>query len=163
MSATADRLILVAENDSSDERLLKWAITNAGIPAPVFFVHDGAEAMDYLLGIPPYHDRAKYPFPRLLIVNLKMPRVDGFELLSWLQKLPGLDKLAVAVMSGPSWQQDFERARALGANLYLNKWLDFSELVQAIKALPTDDGSRPAKRSSRGEARGRKMDQNKVF
>jgi len=127
--------ILVAEDDSNDTELLKWAFTTTGLDAPVHFVHNGAEAMDYLVGTPLFDDRTKYPFPKLFIMDLRMPCVDGFELLSWLRRLPGLARLKVAAMSGSSWQQDFERARALGADLCLNKSLDFSELVAAIKNL----------------------------
>jgi len=135
MSHTPEPSILVAEDDCNDEHLLKWAFANAGLDAPLHFVHDGAEAMDYLLGIPPFDDRAKYPFPKLLLIDLKMPRVDGFELLSWLRKLPCLGRLEVAVMSGCSWQEDFKHVRNLGVHSYLNKSLDFSELVDAIKQL----------------------------
>jgi two-component system response regulator len=129
----SEPFILVAEDDSNDEHLLKWAFTRAGLHTPVYFVHNGAEAMDYLLGTPPYVDRRQYPLPNLLMLDLKMPCVDGFELLSWVRRLPGLDQLSVAVMSGSSCQQDFERARQLGADFCLNKALDFSELVDAIQ------------------------------
>ena len=132
---TPQPVILVAEDDPSDEHLLKWAFTNAGLTRPLQFVHNGAEAMDYLLGVSPFDDRARYPFPDLLVLDWRMPRVDGCELLSWLRKIPDLDQLRVAVMSGASWEQDFEQARSMGANLFLNKWKEFSELVQAIKDL----------------------------
>ncbi len=135
MRGTSQPSILVVEHEPNDEHLLKWAFTNAGVVLPIHFVHDGAEAMDYLLGIPPFNDREKCPFPDLLIMNWKMPHVDGFQLLSWLRKLQGFDHLRVAVMSGASWKQDFECARVAGAELYLNKWLEFSQLVLAIKQL----------------------------
>ena len=127
--------ILVAEDDCNDENLLKWAFKKVGLNGTVHFVHDGAEVLDYLLGTAPFDDRTKYPLPGLLMIDLKMPRVDGFELLSWLRKLPGLNGITVVVMSGSTWEQDFERARALGADRCLNKWLDFSELVAAISGL----------------------------
>jgi CheY-like chemotaxis protein len=133
----------VAEDDSNDEHLLKWAFTKAGLHTPVHFVHNGAEVMDYLLGTSPYDNREQYPFPSLLMLDLKMPCVDGFELLSWLRRLSGLDQLSVVVMSGSSWQQDFERARRLGADFCLNKSLDFSELVNAIKDVVGQRNGRP--------------------
>src|SRR5215472_8270124 len=110
---TPQPIILVAEDDPSDQHLLKWAFTNAGLATPPQFVHDGAEAMDYLLGIRPFDDRAQYPFPDLLVIDWKMPRVDGCELLSWLRKLPDLVQLPVAVMSGASWEEDFQRASSM--------------------------------------------------
>jgi len=135
MSSTAESFIIVAEDDPNDVQLLKWAFAKAGLAALVHFVHDGAEAMDYLSGTPPFNDRTKYPFPNLMMLDLKMPCVNGFELLSWLRKQPSLDRLEVAVMSGSCWQQDFERARALGTSLFLNKSLDLHEVVAAIKDL----------------------------
>ena len=135
MRHSAESCILVAEDDCNDEHLLQWAFTKADLDMPAYFVHNGAEAMDYLLGTPPFEDRSKYPFPNLLLLDLRMPCVDGFELLSWLRKLRGLHPLAVVVMSGRSWQEDFERARRLGATACLNKSLDFTDLVAAIKGL----------------------------
>ena len=130
----AERLsILVAEDDSRDVLLLKTAFANAGVHTPVNFVRNGAEAMDYLAGTPPFDDRAKYPYPDLLILDLKMPCVDGFEVLTQLRSKNGLGGLKVAAMSGSCWQQDFERARALGAALCVDKAIDLQELIVAIK------------------------------
>jgi len=130
----AERLsILVAEDDSHDMRLLKIAFAKAGVQSPVYFVRNGAEAMDYLSGKPPFNDRGKYPYPDLLLLDLKMPGVDGFELLSQLKNATGLGRVTVAAMSGSCWQQDFERARDLGAALCLDKSIELLELIAAIK------------------------------
>jgi CheY-like chemotaxis protein len=92
-------------------------------------VADGQEAIDYLRGDADYADRARYPFPGLLLLDLKMPKVDGFDVLSWLKTRPDLETLAVVVLSSSSREDDIERARELGADDYRVKPADFEDLL----------------------------------
>jgi CheY-like chemotaxis protein len=124
--------ILVAEDDARDALLLKVALDQAELTVPVNFVSDGVEVMNYLRGVPPFDDRATYPLPDLLVLDLKMPRMDGFEVLTWLRQQPGSERITVAVLSGTTWPADIQRAYALGADFCLNKLFGFRQLVDVV-------------------------------
>jgi CheY-like chemotaxis protein len=129
-----DFFILAVEDDADDVLLLELAFKRIGLGGVVHFVSDGKEAMNYLLGTAPFDNRRKHPFPNLLLVDLMMPGVDGFELLDWLRAHPFPDsKLKVAVLTGSCRQQDLERGHTLGADICLNKLTDLQGLVAAIK------------------------------
>src|ERR1051326_8590666 len=81
--------VLIAEDDPSDVFLLKRAFALAQIPATLHFVRDGQEAIDYLEGEAAYNDRTAYPLPDLMLLDLKMPKLNGFDVLSWLRRRPG--------------------------------------------------------------------------
>jgi CheY-like chemotaxis protein len=130
----SQHVILVAEDDPGDALLLKRAFGKAGVEGH-WFVRDGLEAQDYLAGRPPFHDRSSFPFPRLLILDLKMPRVSGFEVLAWLREQPEFRRLPVVVLSGFEGQHDIDRAYALGANLYVIKPQDPEQLLSVVERL----------------------------
>lgn len=127
--------ILAVEDDANDALLLKLAFAKAGVTAPIHFVGDGIEALDYLRGAPPFGERAEHPPPNLLVLDLKMPRADGFEVLAWIRQRPGRERMTIAVLTGSCSQADIERAYGLGANFCLNKRLDFRQLVDVAKGL----------------------------
>ena len=101
--------------------LLKRAFATARIPATFQFVTDGQEAIDYLSGANRYADRNEYPLPDLMLLDIKMPRLDGFAVLDWLRKQPGLKRLPVTMFSTSDMQKDIDRAYELGANSFLVK------------------------------------------
>jgi CheY-like chemotaxis protein len=138
--------VLIAEDDPTDVFLLKRAFTLAEVPASLHFVRDGQEAIDYLEGEAAYHDRATYPFPDLLLLDLKMPRLNGFDVLTWLRRQPGLKRLLVTVLTSSDQPDDINRAYDLGANSYLLKphnSSDLSELVAQVKRYWLDLNQRP--------------------
>src|SRR5439155_21926607 len=104
------------------------ACRKAGCEA-VQSVTDGDEALDYLEGKPPFSDRELYPVPRLVLLDLKMPRVSGFEVLSWVRADPALQVMPVVVLSSSSHDVDVRRAYQLGANSYVVKPVAFDSLV----------------------------------
>ena len=115
------KAILVADDSVLDVEILERAFYDAGIKAPFIVTRDGEEAIHYLAGEDEYQNRAKHPFPRLLLLDLKMPKLDGFDVLRWLQNQPALRRLIVTVLSSSDEPKDIDRAYDLGANSYLVK------------------------------------------
>jgi len=113
--------ILIAEDSADDVFLLNRATVKAGINVPFVHVKDGEEAINYLAGKSQFSDRAVYPFPGLLLLDLKMPKLNGFGVLEWLLRQPGLRRLIVAVLTSSTAPTDINRAYDLGANSYLAK------------------------------------------
>jgi CheY-like chemotaxis protein len=108
--------ILVAEDNEDDAFFLKRAFLRAGVNAPLDFVENGDSAVGYLSGRGHFEDRSAFPLPKLLILDLKMPGIDGFGVLEWLRAQPGLRRLPVLVFSSSAETQDVNRAHELGAN-----------------------------------------------
>ncbi len=123
-----DKRILIAEDDPGDAFLLERAFSKSGLNFVVSFVHDGQEAIDYLSGQNEYADRGKHPIPDLLLLDLKMPRVDGFEVLQWLRNQPGLSRMLVIVLTSSDQTRDINKAYELGANSYLVKPIELGDL-----------------------------------
>jgi CheY-like chemotaxis protein len=131
------RCVLLAEDDLTDVALMSLAWGKSSVTVPLCVVRDGQEAMDYLAGREQYQDRQRYPFPSLVLLDLKMPRVNGFEVLDWLQQHARLRRVPVVVLSGSDDRGDLNRAYDLGANSYLVKPSAFEELhvlVDRVKA-----------------------------
>src|SRR6267378_453186 len=127
--------VLVAEDDPSDVFFLKRAFTLAGVPTVLHFVRDGQEAIDYLEGENGYGDRERHPLPDLVLLDLKMPRMNGFDVLEWLRKQPGLKRLLVTVLTSSDQPQDINRAYDLGANSCLLKPHSTNDLAEVVKRL----------------------------
>src|SRR5690349_6894965 len=128
--------VLIAEDDPSDVFLLQRAFNAAQVPASLHFVRDGQEAIDYLEGGSNFSDRERYPLPDLMLLDLKMPRLNGFDVLSWLRQQPGLKRLLVTILTSSDQPEDINRAYDLGANSYLLKPHNsgqLSELVAQVK------------------------------
>ena len=125
--------VLIAEDDPSDIFLIQRAFDIAQISAVLHFVRDGQEAIDYLEGEASFSDRTAYPLPDLMLLDLKMPRLNGFDVLSWLRQKPGLRRLLVAVLTSSDQPNDINRAYDLGANSYLLKPHGTNELTELVK------------------------------
>ena len=121
--------ILVAEDDPTDAYFFQRAFSCAGIPVALHFVRDGQEALDYLQGQGQFADRTSYPLPQLVLLDLKMPRLDGFDVLKWVRKQPGLNGLQIVIFSSSDEPGDINRAYGLGANWYLVKPHSMEELT----------------------------------
>jgi len=124
--------ILVAEDDPTDAYFFQRAFKRAGLPVALHFVRDGQEALQYLQGEGQFADRTCHPLPQLLLLDLKMPRLDGFEVLKWVRKQPGLSGLQVIVFSSSEEPGDINRAYGLGANSYLVKPHSMEELTALV-------------------------------
>src|ERR1043166_8521303 len=124
--------VLIAEDDPSDIFLLQRAFAAAQVPASLHFVRDGQEAIDYLEGEASFADRTTYPLPDLMLLDLKMPRLNGFDVLNWLRQKPGLKRLLVTVLTSSDQPTDINRAYDLGANSYLVKPHIMNELAELV-------------------------------
>jgi CheY-like chemotaxis protein len=127
--------ILLVEDDPNDIILIKRAFEKASITNPLPVVEDGEEAISYFAGKGPYSDRVKYPLPILLLLDLKLPRKSGHEVLEWLRRQPMLKRLPVVVLTSSQQDSDINRAYDLGANSYLVKPVTFDTLVEMMKTL----------------------------
>jgi len=127
-----DYTILLVEDDENDAMLLRMAFERNGIVNPVQWVKDGLEAVAYLNGEGVYADRAKYPFPEVLLVDLKMPRMTGLELLAWINEHPEFRVIPTIVMTSSRQELDIESAYKLGANTYLTKPIAFDDLAKMV-------------------------------
>jgi CheY-like chemotaxis protein len=128
-------VMLVAEDDPADADLLRIAMRRAGITNRMFFVRDGEQAIDYLKGHGEFADREKYPFPKVLLTDLKMPRRTGLELLDWLQQHPECKVLPTVLMSGSALPNDIQKAYRFGAKSYFTKPASLDELTELMKVL----------------------------
>ena len=127
--------ILLAEDREDDILLICKAFADAGIQNPIFPVRNGDEVVAYLKGEGKYCNRIEYPLPDLLLLDLKMPGCDGFEVLQWIRKQPGLNTLRVLVLTSSEQIRDVNQAYRLGANSFLVKPLDFQNLIQLSQTI----------------------------
>jgi len=130
-----DRLILLAEDNSTDALMVRRAFTKAGVRGTLDVVEDGDRAVDYLSGRGPFADRARHPLPVLLLLDLKLPRRSGLEVLGWVRQQPGLKRLPVVVLTSSEENADINTAYDLGANSYLVKPVDCDALLNLVKGL----------------------------
>jgi CheY-like chemotaxis protein len=130
-------LVLAAEDEETDAFILRLAFQKAKINNPLIVVRDGAEAVNYLSGSAPYANRATHPLPSLVLLDLKMPRMSGFDVLAWLATRPDLKDLPAIVLSSSSDDSDILKARQMGARDYFVKPNDLSRFVKIIQTLST--------------------------
>ena len=127
--------ILLAEDDPNDALLMRKAVQKTLSRIPLVVVNNGQEAVHYLNGDGPYADRTLHPFPDLVLLDLKMPLMNGFEVLRWVRQQPRLKRLPVIVLSGSVLESDVRLAYEAGANSYLAKPADFNHLLETVKIL----------------------------
>lgn len=128
-------VILIAEDEEDYVLLLKRAFSEADIHNPVYFVSTGQELVEYLKGQGQYANRDEYPLPDLLLLDLKLPGFNGFEILGWVRSHPGLTGLRILVLTTSEQLNDVNRAYRLGANSFLVKPCDFQDLVQLTQLI----------------------------
>jgi len=131
----SERVILLAEDDPNDVLLIQRAFQRTNLASPLQVVRDGEAAVSYLSGRFPYADRGRHPLPALLLMDLKMPRKSGLEVLEWLRQQPGLKRLPVVVLTSSNQSLDINRAYDLGVNSYVVKPTGFDTLLELVKNL----------------------------
>ncbi len=142
MAPTATHTILYAEDDSNDAFLLMRALRKLGFQDPIQHVRNGDLVISYLTGSNGFSDRQKYPLPSVLLLDLKMPVKDGFEVLEWLRAQVQFKRLPVVVLSSSSLWQDRGRAQQLGATAFLTKSFDWPQVFTTIHQVITSPDPR---------------------
>jgi CheY-like chemotaxis protein len=127
--------ILLAKDNDDYASLLERAFKLAGIGAGLQVVRDGQEALEYLTGENAYSDRVKHPFPKLVLLDLQMPRVDGFEVLSVVRQKLHLSSLPIIVLTDSNNPTHIKRAYEAGATSYFIKPIDLEGLDEMIHVL----------------------------
>lgn len=127
--------VLLVEDDEDDAFLICRAFRHAGLPNPVSHVEDGDEAVAYLSGEGEHADRARSPLPGLILLDLKLPRRSGLEVLAWIRAQPGIGRTPVVVLTSSRERSDVDRAFELGASGYLVKPVDADGLLGMIRKL----------------------------
>src|SRR6266536_3428746 len=121
--------ILLVEDNEDDIILTECALEDAAIESPVQVVSDANQAMAYLSGEGKYNDRAAYPMPSVIFIDLWMPGKSGHDLLAWMARRPDFREIVRVVLTGSDDPADMKRARELGANAYVRKPLTVEQLT----------------------------------
>ena len=133
---TAIRTILLAEDSPADAEMAVDALREARLANPIVHVEDGVEAMDYLLRRGMFADREE-GLPAVLLLDIKMPRLDGLEVLKQVRSDETLKRLPVVILSSSREESDLARSWDLGVNAYVVKPVDVDQFFNAVKTLGT--------------------------
>jgi CheY-like chemotaxis protein len=129
------RFILLVEDSPSDVRLTRRALERAHIANPLVVVEDGVEALDYLFAVGAHAGRDVTDLPSVLLLDLKLPRVDGLEVLRQIRADERTRRLPVVILTSSQEQQDIIASYDLGANSYIRKPVDFVQFAEAVRQL----------------------------
>lgn len=130
--------ILLVEDDPNDVFFFERAMNKASVNHPLHVARNGRDAIAYLAGDTPYRDRAKFPAPCLVVLDLNLPHVPGLEVLQWIRAYAPQKDVPVVILTSSTSQSDKQRAELLGANAYLNKPSDAEDLVELVRSLGRD-------------------------
>ena len=131
----SERVILLVEDNPNDELLTLRALKKNNIKNEVVVAHDGVEALDYLLGTGPYAGSPPPPLPELVLLDLKLPRIDGLEVLKRLRAHPRTHLLPVVILTSSIEERDVAAGYGNGANSYVRKPVDFVAFMEAVRHL----------------------------
>jgi CheY-like chemotaxis protein len=125
-------LILHVEDETNDALFVQLALKKSGANCRVHCVADGQQAVDYLTGTGPFCDRLNHPLPQLLLLDLKLPVLDGFHVLSWARARPEFRQLPIVILSGSDLEADRRKAHELGADSYLVKTPLYEHVAELV-------------------------------
>jgi len=142
-------MILLVEDSEDDVFLFERAMIKAQVSLPVHNARDGQEALDYLQAAGKYDDRNSFPLPLLILLDLKIPLIHGFEVLRWVRGQPSLNNIPVVMLTSSLEEKDRARAIQMGADGYLIKPPTRESLAQvfengSVKTFPRHDQRTPA-------------------
>jgi DNA-binding response OmpR family regulator len=128
------RTILLVEDDENDMFFLQRAMKKAGVPNPIQIASDGQQAIDYFQGTGKFADREEFPLPYLVLLDLKLPRVMGLDVLKWIRQRPEVAAIVI-ILSSSKEEADVASAYRLGANGYLVKPAEASQLDDMARSI----------------------------
>ncbi len=128
-------LFLIAEDDPEDRMLITDAIQDANIEYPFEFVEDGEELINYLHRQGKYENLKNSPLPGLIFLDLNMPKINGLEVLSEINKYPRFKRIPIIILTTSQEDDDIHKAYNLGVNSYITKPLSFEKLVDYMKTI----------------------------
>ena len=135
MQSYASKVILLVEDNPNDEELTRLAFEQNHITNPLVVAHDGVEAMDYLFGTGTYAGRDINIRPQLVVLDLKLPRVSGLQVLEAIRKNDATCYIPVVILTSSKEDEDIMTAYQLGTNAYVQKPVDFLQFTSAVKQL----------------------------
>lgn len=127
--------ILLVEDNADDEALTLRALNKNKVANKIVVVRDGAEALDYLFCTGPYAERDPFDLPQITLLDLKLPKIDGLEVLRRVRANPNTQRLPIVILTSSREEQDLITAYTHGVNSYVRKPVDFNEFVDAIGKL----------------------------
>jgi len=130
-----NKIILLVEDNPDDEALTLRALKKNNIQNEVVVAHDGVEALDYLFGAGSYAGRDTKVVPQVVLLDLKLPKVDGLEVLKRIRADERTKLLPVVILTSSNEEQDLVNGYGLGANSYIRKPVDFNQFIQAVGQL----------------------------
>jgi two-component system response regulator len=131
----ADKIILLVEDNPDDAKLTLRAFKQSNIANPIAVARDGVEALDFLFARGTYSERVGKPLPTLIVLDLKLPRLDGLGVLKAIRADPRTKLIPVVILTSSKEEQDLISGYSLGANSYVRKPVDFAEFLEAAKHL----------------------------
>ena len=135
MSSDAASILLVVEDDPNDVKFIQRGLAKLGIGEQVRYARDGGEALAYLGGEGVYQDRTLHPLPSLMVLDLKLPKKPGLEVLAWLRNDPRLKDLPVVIFTSSKEEGDVRRAEELGVEAYHVKPVDYKDFTEVVKSI----------------------------
>ena len=128
--------ILLVEDTEEDELLFIDVLKRSGLKNPIIVLPDGEEAIAYLKGEIRYADRNRFPLPGILLLDLAMPKVDGWQVLYWARSRPEFEDVLIVVLTNSLRVEDLQRAYRMGANSFLGKPCTVDDLLNLEKGFP---------------------------
>lgn len=130
-------MILIADDNENDALVLLDLLKSAGVKNPITMVGDGREVISYFKGADPFSDRANYPIPNVLLLDLKMPKIGGFDVLEWLKLAMPTKDILIVILSGYAELENIKRGYELGARSFLPKPCRREDIQNLIRAYST--------------------------
>lgn len=155
----SQQVVLSVDDNDVDGALLERAFKRTSVPARLFRVSEGPQALAYLSGEGIYQDREKYPLPDLVLLDLGMPKMSGMDVLRWIRGQVEVKRMKVLIFTASEKQEDKENASKIGADAYLLKPTKFDDLKKLVKTIQEDWLSNKAPRKSKSANRKNKADE----